>query len=730
MPDIFNFDSIDGIIISIVIIIQSLIFIYTGGIILRLARALPKFGDYGLAKVALSEEEAKTIGRDQLQERIDAEITSSPGSESAIDAELADPLSQQQIKRKDKPLEISVIEAHHSPSKPFKNILRATNTYLVRNKNLTADFPIMREVVDREIEGIQNQVESTIYLPLYLGLMGTIAGIIFGLGNDAFTSPDGSGMEVMQNIPVLLKGVSDAMWASFIGLFLTIVGSGFLYKMALGKMDRHRNDFFNFIQTELLPILSKDMTSNLSNLHANLNRFNKNFKNNLNSFSTSFQEVRNNLEAQSELLERLNAVNFTGISASLIEASDAIKGNNGSLEKLTQYQNELMNVAHASGSSIEKFQQLMGQFSAFDLDIKEILNRILGIYQGNQALLDYLQQHMGESQSREQLLKEHVQGLDGTVRDNIAKLHGSFIDSVELMDKEVEEAFTALKNYAIEQLDTIRQNYDTATPQFDKLAMLEHLGGIDSKLGQVDSQLVNLNSEVKSQTNALSSVNETSILTELSDLNSRIAQLVEVNEQILHNPGKVRIENPLKGTFTSLRRMLGLKPRQEPQALPSANQTTSQSIKRPVRIPRQHLNQTNNRAEVASEHPEVQKAASQLDLVVAKPSEKALINQSKRYFAIPSKDKLFYGAKLSDTLDVDLHIFELSLDHEKGEGTYTLINDDLVRSRAMRSRNAMIDPYMKVTGSGELGYIKVVQEGTVQKENNNWRIVELAQLEY
>ena len=80
-----------------------------------------------------------------------------------------------------------------------------------------------------------------------------------------------------------LIGVSIAMSASFIGLLFTVLNSTY-YKTARKNVEIAKNDFYTFIQTELLPILNQSVSSSVFMLHTNLVKFNDNFTVNINRF--------------------------------------------------------------------------------------------------------------------------------------------------------------------------------------------------------------------------------------------------------------------------------------------------------------------------------------------------------------------------------------------------------------------------------------------------------------
>ena len=174
------------------------------------------------------------------------------------------------------------VQANGDVSKGFHEILDSTNSYLKNNKGSAADFKIIKDITERQIETLENKIESNISSPLYLGLLGTISGIVIGLIFFVAAIIDNDKLlESASSIQPLLVGVILAMTASAIGLILTIINSSFGFKDAAFDNERKKNQYYDFIQANLLPKLSKDVSDSLNSLKSNLDHFNNKFGENL-----------------------------------------------------------------------------------------------------------------------------------------------------------------------------------------------------------------------------------------------------------------------------------------------------------------------------------------------------------------------------------------------------------------------------------------------------------------
>ena len=136
-------------------------------------------------------------------------------------------------------IEITLIKSTGNSNVVFEKVLNSVNTYLLRNKGAVSDFNLIKDVVERNTDAIDEEINTLLPIPLYLGLMGTMLGIVIGL----FAMPSISDANFEKAIDILIGGVKIAMIASFTGLLLTVLLSGWKYKGAKTKAEGLKNDF-------------------------------------------------------------------------------------------------------------------------------------------------------------------------------------------------------------------------------------------------------------------------------------------------------------------------------------------------------------------------------------------------------------------------------------------------------------------------------------------------------
>jgi biopolymer transport protein ExbB/TolQ len=447
-------------------------------------------------------------------------------------------------------VDVDIIDYENHESEVFRNIILATNTYLLKNKNHAADFKILREVVENNTDSHQNQIESTIALPIYLGLLGTIVGVIFGLfalfqGNviDEMmsTSPDGS--TDFGAIKNFLIGVAIAMSASFTGLLLTIIHSGFSYKKAIRINDNNKNRYYTFLQTELLPILSKDMASSLNSLQANMNRFNDGFNENLTKFSVSINAVNENISTQKDFLRELRTIGFNSMVNGTIKIFKQLQKSGDQFDKFIQYQQNLNQTVAMVHTAIEQLYALAARFKTFEEGVNKTTTVLEEKYDNYNDIMDYIRVNMIEIEDRKRQMGSHLTDVDSSLQKGIAALQDNtenrlqFMNSyIQNLEEKIQMGLDALKDHtqrrieAIDQItideqDKLQQTFENNRTKFDNL---DYLKSLDTKM----ERLIQLQ-----QNNVKKNNTNDSSLAELKKMNQIMTNILE-NQTKKKEPSK------------------------------------------------------------------------------------------------------------------------------------------------------------------------------------------------
>ena len=166
------------------------------------------------------------------------------------------------------------------------SLIKELNEYTRKNHG-TTDFSVIQNKTDRKIDILYEDATSKIAFPIYIGLMGTFLGVFLGLL--FFTiglgvSEDGITDATIGN---LISGVLVSMSTSFLGLLLTTISNHYAAETQK-KVGVDKNDFYEFIQNELMPTLGVSMVAALNKLHQTINLFEPSFNRVIDRFQTTF----------------------------------------------------------------------------------------------------------------------------------------------------------------------------------------------------------------------------------------------------------------------------------------------------------------------------------------------------------------------------------------------------------------------------------------------------------
>lgn len=229
---------------------------------------------------------------------------------------------------------------HNNPV--FIEIKNAVNNYLANNKGSVSDFHLMKDIVDRNCDAKEEEINTQIPVPLYLGLMGTMGGILVGVGYLWFSGDlsallnSGDGNAGAAGVEALLGGVALAMISSILGIFLTTRGS-MEAKDAKAEEEKNKHIFLSWMQANLLPKLTNDTAQTLERMSSNLVNFNKTFSKNTSDLGNTLSQVNEATKLQKQLMEAVEKLADKNVSKQNLEVYNALKNSSDEIGTLAQY---------------------------------------------------------------------------------------------------------------------------------------------------------------------------------------------------------------------------------------------------------------------------------------------------------------------------------------------------------------------------------------------------------
>lgn len=309
----------------------------------------------------------------------------------------------------------------------FKNIVRTLNRYLGENSDQVSDYHLMKDVVDRNREVAESEIETLIPFTQYIGLVGTMIGIFFGVFKLVF----GGGLEKLiadsklalasSGVPELLGGVAIAVLTSALGLFLTM-WSSYLFKESKRIVELRENDFLGWIQAEMLPNLSTDMTSTLVKMTNNLRDFNNTFSSNTAKLDRTLAKVNESYTDQARVLEELQRVDVKKIAMANVQV----------YEKLKDCTDEIGMIGDVLKSSRQYLQQVR--------ELTEKLDKMDERAKTWEKMAKFFEKEIKEIERRKAVISEAVGNVDEKLKQSFEHLRQTAMSkSDEVAEKIIDE---------------------------------------------------------------------------------------------------------------------------------------------------------------------------------------------------------------------------------------------------------------------------------------------------
>ena len=410
---------------------------------------------------------------------------------------------------------LCIISTHDSDL--FKNIVRTINRYLGENSDQVSDYHLMKDVVDRNREVAESEIETPIPFTQYIGLVGTMFGIFFGVfvlvfvhGLDNLMSGSITAL-ASSGVTELLGGVAIAVLTSALGLCLTMRSSS-LFKDAKRIVELRENAFLGWIQAEMLPNLSTDMTSTLVKMTNNLRDFNKTFSSNTEKLDHTLAKVNDSYKGQARILEVLERVDVKNVAMANVQV----------YEKLKDCTNEIGMIGDALKSSRLYLQQVR--------ELTERLDKMDERAKTWEKMAKFFEMEINEIERRKAAISEAVGNVDEKLKQSFEHLgQTAKAKSDEVAEKIIDEN-SKLDNALSQQEELLNRKLGEMSDAIDKRN--RKLSDVFASLEQLTKTLP---AEMQRYTHELSNLSD--IKRGIADLEKAIIQ--SANSRVVTKEGVV-----------------------------------------------------------------------------------------------------------------------------------------------------------------------------------------------
>lgn len=360
-------------------------------------------------------------------------------------------------------------------------IVSSINKYLERNISSTSDFHLIKDIVDRNSDAADNEIQTQIPVPLYCGLMGTMLGIIVGILYLWLSGDLDALLGVSQNtdlgasgIKALLGGVALAMISSIFGIALTTSGA-WKAKKAKSHEESAKHNFLSWMQVELLPAMNTDAASAMHSMVENLTNFNSVFASNITELNDSLSHVSDATKGQADILEAINNLKINRIAAANIEVYDKLRNCTREIGQLGQY--------------LDNAQEYIANVRALNekLDDADARSRMV------EEMALYFKQE-----------RANIEHISGVISYSMGQADSALQKSISILKENITKQNDSLVQFMVEQNERMKRVLDEQQVTLQSKALaLDQITKELEQLPDVKQSMQSLNKAISEQNHKL-----------------------------------------------------------------------------------------------------------------------------------------------------------------------------------------------------------------------------------
>ena len=243
----------------------------------------------------------------------------------------------------------------------LKNLINDINAYIKKSKGTVA-FSIIQNKTERRISMLYEIATSKLSFPTHIGLMGTFAGVFLGLimfliGTTAV------GEITDSSIKSLIAGVLVSMITSCCGIWLLILSHRSASE-ATNQIDRDKNNFYEWIQNELMPTVDVSMVEAIGKLHETIDKFEPTFSGVISQFKDAFKDVTGAFGTEFRKSVQIVASAVDSMGNNMDKVNENIDLQSNLLATIKS--NELVRGMDAFVAASKRFSEVTGSLDQFE----------------------------------------------------------------------------------------------------------------------------------------------------------------------------------------------------------------------------------------------------------------------------------------------------------------------------------------------------------------------------
>lgn len=350
----------------------------------------------------------------------------------------------------------------------YNTICRNINSYIEKNSD-SIDLDEMKDIAGRITDKEFEEASARIAFPMYIGLMGTYIGIIFGLAVLVWNQHGDNAFETGA-IYTFIGGVIIAMITSLAGLICTTLNNH-LAAEASSQLESGKDRFFSFLQTEILPLLpstiaqtlKEELQKSIGALGGTIGTLDTTVK----SLNTELKETFTGITR--EFGDNLSR-NLSGIQATVSSLTQTADSYAASMRQQDELLTKLNSASFATilgkiSSTVDKCDGISDTINRMETTAEEIVSKQEKSIQSQTALIN-AQQAMIDNQNA---VNENILRLEEGLNDATKNLHQQLnlitLDSQAKLNQLLQEPGTMFEyiKTTLEQFQRIEQFVESVT---------------------------------------------------------------------------------------------------------------------------------------------------------------------------------------------------------------------------------------------------------------------------
>ena len=456
-------------------------------------------------------------------------------------------------------------------SQNAQEMVNEINDYITKT-NGAVEYAVIKDKTERKIDSLFDFATSKVSFPTYLGLMGTFFGVYIGLKCFNAGLGQGDGGITDQMVKELIGGIIVSMVTSLVGLLLMTL-SNIHASRVQKKVDAQKDEFFEFIQMEVIPTLGTNISSSLNRLRSTIGKFEPSFRAVIEEFKDAFRDctdmfkgtfaenaevltkavaemgsnmtlINENIQKQDQLLTTLRQRDMVVTLDKFVTAANSFDSVTTSIQKLEEAKERIIASTNTLTEKQESYNQSLEIPTRLLQQINAILDRVttfeksidaLGVNIAQTQLLGNTQINAIEEQLNALKAKHRlVSGYQETQVEELDKIYQD-------QSKAVKDLSDAFKRVVAQNKDDIEEAMRQFKSAYDTIVR-DCKTGVEQKLEEFITAL-NKTLDVEDANRKLSNLDRLQALeTGLGDIKAAIADksaLTDVSRAVREGNAKI-----------------------------------------------------------------------------------------------------------------------------------------------------------------------------------------------